>query len=110
MKLVRLKDIILYHIIDRITLPDSERNDIFDEGTSYKAIIQYLDDEVAVSTYGADIDKVYRIATINNELEHLLIPKVQHVEDNISNYIIRYDGHDYLILRVTPKYIDMQWR
>ena len=59
---------------------------------------------------GADVDKVHRVATINHELEKFLIPKVKNKSDNISNYVIRYNGNEYSIIRVTPRYIEMKWR
>lgn len=110
MKLVRLQDIILYKILGRTTLPDGERTEQLDEGTPYQALVEYLDDEVAAATYGADITKVQRIATIRNELEHELLPKVNNTEDNISRYIIQYKNNKFSILRVTPRYIDIKWR
>lgn len=110
MRLVRLQKIILYKILGRTTLPDGERAEQFDEGTPYQALIEYLDDEVSAATYGADITKVQRIATIRNELEHLLLPKVNNTEDNISKYIIEYKNNKFSILRVTPRYIDIKWR
>lgn len=110
MKLVRLQDIILYKILGRTTLPDGERTEKLDEGTPYQALVEYLDDEVAAATYGADVTKVQRIATIHNTLENLLLPKVHNKEDNVSNYIIDYKGNKFSILRVTPRYIDIKWR
>lgn len=110
MKLTRLQDITLYKIKKK-TQPDGERTDILDEGTPYQAIVQYLiNDEVAVATYGADVDKVHRICTLHNELEKFLIPKVRNKKDNVSNYIIEYNDNQYSILKVTPRYIDMKWR
>lgn len=110
MKLTRLEDITLYKI-NKVTLPDGERTEELDEGTPYKALIQYVyNDEVAVATYGADVDKVHRIATLHNELEKLLIPKVRNKKDNVSNYIIEYNGNQYNVLKVTPRYIEMKWR
>jgi len=110
MKLTRLKEIILYRTT-KITLPDGERTDSYDEGKSYQAIIQYLmNDRVAVATYGADIDKIHRICTLHNELENFLISKVRNKEDNVSNYVIKYNGNYYNILKVTPKWIEMKWR
>ena len=109
MKLIRLQNIILYKVTKE-PLPDGDRNETLDTGTPYQALIQYLDDEVAVATYGADVSKVNRIATINNELEKLLIPKVNNRDDNISNYIIEYNNNKYSILKVTPRYIDIKWR
>lgn len=110
MRLVRLQNIILYKILGRITLPDGERTEQLDEGTSYQALIEYLDDEVAAATYGADITKVQRIGTVHNELENLLLSKVNNSDDNISKYIIEYKNNKFSILRVTPRYIDIKWR
>ena len=110
MRLVRLEGIILYKILGRTTLPDGERTEQLDEGTSYQALIEYLDDEVAAATYGADITKVQRICTINNVLEKSLLPKVHNNDDNISKYIIEYKNNKFSILRVTPRYIDIKWR
>ena len=109
MKLIRLQNIMLYKVTKE-PLPDGDRNETLDTGTPYQALIQYLDDEVAVATYRADVYKVHRIATINNELEKLLIPKVNNRDDNISNYIIEYNNNKYSILKVTPRYIDIKWR
>lgn len=51
MKLTRLEEIILYKLKKK-TLPDGERTDVYDEGISYQALVQYLNnDEVAVATY-----------------------------------------------------------
>lgn len=110
MKLVRLQKIILYKILGKITLPDGERAEQLDEGTPYQALVEYLDDEVAAATYGADVNKVQRIATINNTLENLLLPKIQNKDDNVSKYIIEYKENRFSILRVTPRYIDIKWR
>lgn len=109
MKLIRLEDITLYKL-SKTTLPDGERAETLDQGTPYQALIQYLDDEVAVATYGADVNKVHRIATINNKLEKTLIPRVRNKQDNVSNYIIEYNNNQYSILKVTPRYIDIKWR
>lgn len=110
MKLTRLQEITLYKI-KKVTMPDGERTEQMDEGTPYQAIIQYLyDDEVAVAMYGADANKVHRIATLRNELEKFLIPKVRNKVDNVSNYIIKYNDNYYNILQVTPRYIEMKWR
>ena len=109
MKLIRLEDIKIYKL-SKTTLPDGERTENLDEGIPYQALVQYLDDEVAVATYGADVSKVHRIATVNNELEKILIPKIRNKQDNISNYIIEYNSNYYSILKVTPRYIDIKWR
>ena len=109
MQLSRLEDIKLYEIT-RTILPDGDPSETFDEGTTYQAIVQYLDDSVSAAIYGANVSKTYRIETLHNELEHLLLPKISNKPDNLSNYIIEYLNNKFKILRVTPKYIDMSWR
>lgn len=110
MKLMRLQDITLYKIV-KGTGPDGERTEDYTEATPYQALIQYVyNDEVAVATYGADVDKVHRIATLHNDLEKLLIPKVRNKKDNVSNYVIMYNDNYYNIMKVTPRYIEIKWR
>lgn len=110
MKLIRLENIILYKILGRQTLPDGERAELLDEGAPYQALVEILDDEVSAATYGADITKIKRIATIHNILEKSLLPKVHNEEDNISKYLIEYNHNKFSILTVTPRYIDIKWR
>lgn len=110
MKLTRLQDITLYKKV-KGTGPDGERTEELTDGIPYQALIQYVyNDEVAVATYGADVDKVHRIATLHNDLEKLLIPKVHNKSDNVSNYVIQYNDNYYNILKVTPRYIEIKWR
>ena len=91
MKITRLEPIELYKSV-RTTLPDSQRTESLELVQNYLGIIQYLyNDEVAVAMYGADIAKIHRIATIYNELENFLIPKVKNKNDNVSNSIIKYN-------------------
>lgn len=109
MKLTRLENIELCKIINN-TLPDGERTETY-ETTPYQAIIEYLyKDEIAVTMYGADVDKTLRICTIKNQLEKLLLTKVNNKSDNISKYLINYNDKKYAILKVTPRYIDIRWR
>lgn len=110
MRLIRLEDIKLFTIVSRNTLPDGDPSNQLDEGKSYQAIIQYLDDSVSVAIYGANVNKTYRIETLHNELEKFLLPKINNKPDNLSNYLIEYDGNKMKLLRVTPKYIDISWR
>ena len=110
MKLTRLEEIVLHKIV-KVTLPDGERTDSYDEGTPYQALIQYLtNDRVAVATYGADVDKIHRVSTLHNELEKFLISKVRNKQDNVSNYVIKYNGNYYNILKVNPRWLEMKWR
>ena len=110
MKLSRLEQIKLYKLV-RTKLPDGDFNTVNELVNTYQAIIQYMyDDEVAVATYGADVDKIHRLGTVHNELELFLIPKIRNKIDNVSNYIIEYNGNYYNILKVTPRYVEIKWR
>lgn len=110
MRLIRLEEATLFSF-KKMMLPDS---DAFEEYTQveepFKVAVQYLDDSVAASIYGANVTKTYRLSSIRNILEKYLLPKVNNTSDNISNYLIEYKGYKYKIVRVTPKYIDMAWR
>lgn len=110
MRLIRLEDIKLFAIVSRNNLPDGDPSEQLDEGTPYQAIVQYLDDSVSVAIYGANVNKTYRIETLHNELEKFLLPKINNEPDNLSNYLIEYNGNKMKLLRVTPKYIDISWR
>ena len=45
-----------------------------------------------------------------NELEKYLLPKINNSADNLSNYLVAYEGNKFALKRVTPKYIDISWR
>jgi hypothetical protein len=109
MRMIRLENITLYKVTKTI-LPDGDPSEEYDEGTPYQAIVQYLDDSVAAAIYGANVYKTYRIETLHNELEKLLLPKINNSSDNLSNYLIGYNTGKFTIRRVTPKYIDIGWR
>ena len=105
----RLEDVTLYKLL-KSSLPDGDNSEQYDEGTPYQAIVQYLDDSVATAIYGANVSKTYRIATLHLELEKFLLPKINNKIDNLSKYLIEYNGNKFIIRRVTPKYIDIGWR
>ena len=65
-------------------------------------------DEVATSIYGADINSIYRIASVLGKLEEYLLPKVSNKEDNISKYLIGKDDVKYRIRAVNEDRIDIQ--
>lgn len=109
MRLIDLEDILLVRV-EKIVKNDGDPGEIYHDPMPYQSTIQYLDDSVSATIYGADITKTYRISSIRNELESLLLPKVNNTNDNISMYLIQYKEHLFKIARVTPKYIDISWR
>lgn len=73
--------------------------------------VQYLaSDEIAFSAYGANLDKTYRIKSIYNDLESLLLEKTKNSPDNLTKYLVEWKDNKYAVVKVTPLYIDIQWR
>lgn len=53
--------------------------------------VQYLaSDEVAQSTYGANLDKTYRFKSIYNDLELFLLEKTNNSPDNLTKYLVEW--------------------
>ena len=110
MLLTKLQPVILY----TIKSTRGEDGDVIEE---YEDIfhadgaVQYLaSDEVDLSAYGANLLKTYRFKSIYNDLEELLLEKTNNSPDNLTKYLVEWKGHKYSIVKVTPAYIDMQWR
>lgn len=68
---------------------------------------QVLQDEITSTMYGADVNKMLRIASPLHRLERYLLPKVDNIEDNISNYYLFYKDVQYKIVAVRDYYIDI---
>lgn len=109
MRLIRLEEITLYNIT-KTTKPDGDPDEQFTEVAKYQVSVQYLDDSVAAAIYGANVNKTYRISSLNKDLEEKLLPTISNNKDNLTKYCIEYKGHKFNLQRVTPKYIDMIWR
>lgn len=115
MRLIRLEDVTLYHILSTIG-EDGDTFEDYEKIQDYKIELQYLDDNIVVKdsvvkvNYIANIDKTYRVSSIRNELEKYLLPKNNNKKDNISDYLLEYKNNKYRISKVTPKYIEIVWR
>ena len=83
--------------IDTLTLIDS-----------YSIQTQELNDDVSASIYGADLNKITRIKSVNRELEVYLKSKLNNDDDNISKYYIIMDDTQYKIKSVRENWIDIQ--
>ena len=90
MLLSKLTPVILYNMksgrgIDGDTIEEYEN--IFEcEGA-----VQYLaSDEVENSAYGANLLKTYRIKSIYNDLEQLLLEKTENSPDNLTKYLVEW--------------------
>ena len=75
---------------------------------SYSIQKQDLNDDVSASVYGADINKISRIKSVNRELEQYLKPKVSNDNDNVSKYYIIMDDTQYKICSVRENWIDIE--
>lgn len=109
MRILDLEKVTLYLVI-KSTGPDGDPIERYERIDDYLAGVQYLDDSVSASIYGAEIKKTYRVSSLHSSLEKSLLPKINNNPDNLSNYLIEYLGNKFKIERVTPKYIDMSWR
>lgn len=76
--------------------------------SSYSVQTQELNDDISVSIYGADINKITRIKSVNRELEVYLKPKVSNESDNVSKYYIIMDDTQYKIRSVRENWIDIE--
>ena len=53
--------------------------------------IQYLSsDELAMSAYGANLEKTYRFKSIYNDLEKLLLEKTNNSPNNLTKYLVEW--------------------
>ena len=73
----------------------------------YSVQEQILEDVISATIYGADINKMKRIASPLHDLEAYLLPKVENKEDNISTYYIFMDDKQYKITAVRSYYLDI---
>ena len=110
MLLTKLQPVTLY----TIKSARGEDGDLIEE---YEAIfhadgaIQYLaSDELEKSAYGANLLKTYRFKSIYNDVEELLLEKTNNSPDNLTKYLVEWKGNKYAVVKVTPLYIDIQWR
>lgn len=110
MLLTKLQPIILY-AIKSARGEDGDLIEEYEDIFHADGAVQYLaSDEVDLSAYGANLLKTYRFKSIYNDLEKLLLEKTNNSPDNLTKYLVEWKGHKYSIVKVTPAYIDMQWR
>lgn len=110
MLLTKLQPVTLYMI-------KSTRGDDGDLVEEYENIfeadgaVQYLaSDEIEFSAYGSNLLKTYRFKSIYNDLEPFLLERTNNSPDNLTKYLVEWKGHKYSIVKVTPLYVDIQWR
>ena len=110
MLLTKLQSIILYTIESTRGI-DGDLIETYEDIFHADGAVQYLaSDEIDSSAYGANLLKTYRFKSIYNDLEPFLLEKTNNSPDNLTKYLIEWKGHKYSIVKVTPLYVDIQWR
>ena len=110
MLLLKLTPITVYEIKSGRGI-DGDLVEEYEKIFETEGAIQYLaSDEVAFSVYGANLDKTYRFKSIYNDLEPFLLEKTNNSPDNLTKYLVEWKGNKYAVVKVTPLYIDIQWR
>jgi len=110
MLLTKLQPVVLYSITATRGV-DGDLVEKYENIFEAEGAIQYLaSDEVDLSAYGANLLKTYRFKSIYNDLEPFLLEKTNNSPDNLTKYLVEWKGHKYAIVKVTPLYLDMQWR
>lgn len=106
-RLINLESIELYKL-DKIILDDGDSKEEETNIGSYRVIVQEVNDKISANIYGANINKMLRIGSVNRILEILLKEKVNNSSDNISKYRISYGDSKYKVVDVKSKYIDIE--
>ena len=110
MLLSRLNPITLYNLTSTRGL-DGDLVEEYESIFQADCAVQYLTpDEVNYRAYGANLDKTYRIKSNHNDLEPFLLEKTNNSPDNLTKYLVEWNERKYSIVKVTPAYIDIQWR
>lgn len=110
MLLSKLTPVVLYNL-KSTRGADGDIIEKYEKIFEAEGAIQYLaSDEVAQSVYGANLDKTYRFKSIYNDLEPFLLEKTNNSPDNLTKYLVEWNDNKYAVVKVTPLYIDIQWR
>ena len=90
MLLTKLTPIILYSI-ESTYKEDGDQDETYEKIFEADGTIQYLaSDEIAISAYGANLDKTYRFKSIYNDLEPFLLEKTNNYPDNLTKYLVEW--------------------
>lgn len=110
MLLSKLTPVILYKLTSKRGI-DGDVIEEYENIFEADGAVQYLaSDEVENSAYGANLLKTYRFKSIYNDLEPFLLERTNNSPDNLTKYLVEWKGNKYAIVKVTPLYIDIQWR
>lgn len=104
-QLIRLEEVELYNVIST----QSPNGDFIKTESlidTYEVIKESLTDSISATVYGANLNKMVRFSSVNKKLENFLFTKWNNTSDNISKYLIKYDGNYYKINSLTARYVD----
>jgi len=90
------------------TQSNGARVTAFTKVADYRVQTQELTDEISVSIYGSDIDRMYRISSPRYTLEAYLAGKNNNSDDNVSQYTILLNNARYRIRAVKEHWIDIE--
>jgi hypothetical protein len=88
--------------------PNGSYISTYEDIKTYKVQSEELTSEVDAQVYGADISKIIRLKSPLYELENYLYSKLNNTEDNISKYVIFYNGSKYKIKAVSLFKVDVE--
>ena len=80
----------------------------YEDVKTYRVQPEELTSEVDAQVYGADISKIIRLRSPLGELEKFMYNKLNNSDDNISKYIIFYNGSKYKIKAVSLFKLDVE--
>lgn len=92
----------------KVKQPSGSYIEGFELEKDYVITIQELNDDVAVSMYGADLNNIIRIKSIKGELETFLKGKMNNEDDNISKYYVVLNDNRYKVRSVRSNWIDIE--
>lgn len=108
MLIKNLENAILKKAIKSKTSTGNLINSDYEIIKEYRIQVDTLQDIITSTMYGSDVNKMLRIATPLHDLEQYLLPKVDNILDNVSNYYIFYKNVIYKIVAVRNFYIDIR--
>lgn len=90
MLLTKVVPVVLYNIKSKRGL-DGDRIEEYENVFEADGTVQYLaSDEIAYSTYGANLNKTYRFKSIYGDLESFLLEKTNNSPDNLTKYLVEW--------------------
>ena len=107
-QLRRLREVTLQKSI-KAKQPNGTMLTSYNDIALYKVIEQEITDEVFSSIYGANINKMLRLASPHEALEKYLQTKNNDLADNISVYFVLIGNKRYRVVSVHNNWVDIEF-